>query len=497
MKRFFLLFFLSCVAFAEIRAIVFDYGGVVGDVHVENVIHFVAQSLGTTTEEAKRILRTCDGDQSLLVERYGLDEQWLEKFDRVVLNACYEMPGALPIIYELKAKGYRVAMLSNVTERAAGYIRRLGFYDHFDPVLLSYELGIDKPDPRIYEKLLEELALPAEEVLFIDDKIENVRGARALGIEAIHYVGPAQFKREMVARKILEEERIELGTHSLWSESVGDPRNQAVLLIAGANCHAHFWSDELANALAHKGYYVIRYDHRDVGLSTPFPESYGVEDLADDAAAILDHFGVKKAHVVGHSMGGYTSQMLALYHPKKVKSLCVVGAGPVGATDDTEKALTPDEMQVLNRTFDLIFSNPPTDDFVESLPHFINVWEHTNGDYPIDVGMVTRYVHEVYFRTVNPITFARHHIEAVEKLMHTMEERRELLSLIKAPTLVVQGGQDPLVLPHRGGIALYKALPHAELKLFPKMGHMLFNRELEKNFIESLQRFLQRVDQET
>lgn len=499
MKHVLIFLFLSSTLFAQIKAVIFDYGGVVCGADRDNVLEFVATSLRLSDDEVSQIFsnwKKWEGDYSEFWERSGLDlpPNWEERLNAVILDSVFEVPGTLPLIEQLKAKGYIVGMLSNITERAASYVRALGYYDLFDPLLLSYELGLEKPDIHIYAKLLEKLQLYPEEVLFIDDREENVTAAKEMGIDAIHFKNGLQCKKELVKRQILEEERVDMATHSIWLESLGKKSDPAILLLAGANCHARFWSDELACSLAKLGFFVIRYDHRDVGLSSSFSEPYKVEDLAEDAVKILDHFDIQEAHLVGHSMGGYIGQMIAALYPKRVKSLTVVGAGPIGATKETAQPLSDEEKSLLNITFDLIFAHLPTEDFTESLPGFIKVWEHTNGDYALDVEMVTQYVHDIYFRTHNPIAFASNHLFAMEELMQTMDSRSDWLHKIHAPTLIVHGGQDPLVLPHRGGIALYKALPHAELKLFPKMGHMLFNRELEKSFCKTLQEHIQNVE---
>ncbi|MCH9704245.1 MAG: alpha/beta fold hydrolase, partial [Chlamydiae bacterium] len=365
-----------------------------------------------------------------------------------------------------------------------------GYYEGFDPLILSTEIGVRKPDPEAYRIMLKKLGLKPHEVLFIDDRIENIAAARALGIETHHFESSSKLKRSCIKLGLLEEERVEFDEHSIWVESLGSPKDPAILLIAGAGCHAHFWTDELVQELVSEGYFVIRYDQRDTGLSTPFPRSYILEDLADDAVMILDHFGYEQAHVVGHSMGGYVGQLLAARYPNVVTSLTVVGAGPAFETADTKKPLNEQEKRTLGGYFKLVFANRPNESFAESLPKFITVWEHSNGSYPLDIAMVTSYVDELYNRTLHSFSMSHHHLEAMEEILHGLDKRGSVPQMITMPTLVIQGGQDPLVLPHRGGIALYKALPQAELKLFPKMGHMLFNRQLEEQFIDTLKEFL-------
>jgi FMN phosphatase YigB (HAD superfamily) len=90
----------------------------------------------------------------------------------------------------------------DVTQLQAKVIRELGYYDYFDPVILSYQTGVEKPAPGAFQALLKALKIPASKVIFIDDKIENVNGAKKHGIDALHFLNPAQLKEELKSRGI-------------------------------------------------------------------------------------------------------------------------------------------------------------------------------------------------------------------------------------------------------------------------------------------------------
>jgi pimeloyl-ACP methyl ester carboxylesterase len=120
-------------------------------------------------------------------------------------------------------------------------------------------------------------------------------------------------------------------------ETLGDPKDPAMLLIMGLGAQLVTWDDGFCAALAGRGFYVIRYDNRDVGLSTKMEDAgpadligtysgrvnpaYSLDDLAEDALGLLDALRIDKAHIVGSSMGGFIAQLVAIHHPERVMSL--------------------------------------------------------------------------------------------------------------------------------------------------------------------------------
>ena len=115
----------------------------------------------------------------------------------------------------------------------------------------------------------------------------------------------------------------------LWTEFFGDPSNPLVVLITGAAKQGVYWRPLLCQALADGGYCIVRYDHRDTGLSTHInfnANPYRLDDIASDVRGIINHYDHDKqgAHVVGCGMGGYVAQLLALNWPESVKSLILL-----------------------------------------------------------------------------------------------------------------------------------------------------------------------------
>ncbi|HMF68080.1 MAG TPA: alpha/beta hydrolase [Phyllobacterium sp.] len=129
----------------------------------------------------------------------------------------------------------------------------------------------------------------------------------------------------------------------LASEAFGNPNDPAILLIMGAMASMLWWPEEFCRRLAGQGRYVIRYDNRDTGLSTNYPvgkPEYSFDDMADDAICVLDDYGIFSAHIVGMSMGGMIAQLVALKHPKRLRTLTLISTSPVGFDTDHLPGMT-------------------------------------------------------------------------------------------------------------------------------------------------------------
>lgn len=256
------------------------------------------------------------------------------------------------------------------------------------------------------------------------------------------------------------------GSINLWTQHFGNPHDPAVLLISGAGAPALFWTDTIVNQLVHAHYFVIRFDHRDQGLSSAVDydkHPYTVLDLAQDVIAILDTYGIKKAHIVGHSMGGLIAQLIAIHYPDRVLSMTSMSVGTVG-----NLGTPPQEVM------DVLLENKPTQNFKESLPGYMKSWHILNGDYQLDEAMATAYTRDLYERSKHSVGVAWNHIKAQEEFGNIADQLKNL----RVPSFFIHGEKD-LLIPVAAGSATAKMVPHAHMTIIPGMGHMMFNKELE------------------
>jgi pimeloyl-ACP methyl ester carboxylesterase len=261
-------------------------------------------------------------------------------------------------------------------------------------------------------------------------------------------------------------------------ESFGRASDPALLLVMGLGAQMIFWEEEFCAALASRGRRVVRYDNRDVGLSTklegaatptvmeamsaaasgqPIRAPYTLLDMADDAAGLLDALEIPAADVVGASMGGMIAQLLAVRHPARVRTLTSIMSS-TGASD--LPPAKPEAMQIL-------LTPAPTDreGNVERAVTANRVIGSPG--FPFDEARIRSRAARAYDRCFYPAGMARQMIAVL-----ATGSRREAVRAVRAPTLVIHGTADPLV-PVEAGIDTAKTIPGAELLLVEGMGHDL------------------------
>ncbi|GHB16726.1 hydrolase [Streptomyces viridiviolaceus] len=270
------------------------------------------------------------------------------------------------------------------------------------------------------------------------------------------------------------------GDVELWSDDFGDPADPALLLVMGGNLSAFGWPDEFARRLADGGRHVIRYDHRDTGRSTTrdFAEHpYGFDELAADAVAVLDGWGVERAHVVGLSMGATIVQVLALNHPERVSSLTMMLGGGLDIDFDANIELTmrgeptPDGLPGPRPEFmeALALMAEPAEGREAEVAKRVRKWRLLSGTgVPFDDAEYARWEERAIDHAGGALTEPHAHYS----LTLPPPDRAAGLRRVTAPALVIQAENDPIAPPPHGK-HLAGLFPAARLVQIPGMGHGL------------------------
>jgi pimeloyl-ACP methyl ester carboxylesterase len=252
-----------------------------------------------------------------------------------------------------------------------------------------------------------------------------------------------------------------------------------MLLVMGLATQMTFWDPELCAMLARRGFFVIRFDNRDVGLSTKLdgqavdmtailgalfgdgslempPVPYTLSDFSNDAFGVLDALGIEKAHIVGASMGGMIVQTMAIEHPERVLTMTSI----MSTTGEREYGqAAPEAMQAL-------LTPPPTerDAYVENSASVSKVFSSPRY---FDPDKTTVRAAAAYDRSFYP--------EGATRQMAAIAasgNRADALRALRVPTLVIHGAADTLITPS-GGLRTAELVPGANLLLLDDMGHDL------------------------
>jgi pimeloyl-ACP methyl ester carboxylesterase len=239
-------------------------------------------------------------------------------------------------------------------------------------------------------------------------------------------------------------------------ETFGEPTGEPLLLIMGIALQMIAWPDGLCEALAGRGFRVIRYDNRDSGLSSMMSEQYTLDDMADDAAGLLDALGISSAHVVGASMGGAIAHSLAIRRPEMVRSLVSM----MSSTGDPSLMRPDPEVLRLNTL-------PQPVDRDSAIERAVTVAAVTGSKGMVDEAYIRDLAARSWDRNPSREGVIRQALAVAGWGDHT-----EALRGLSVPTLVIHGEADPLV-SVAAGRATADAIPGARLLLIPGMGHDL------------------------
>lgn len=272
-------------------------------------------------------------------------------------------------------------------------------------------------------------------------------------------------------------------------ETIGESSSEPLLLIAGIGSQLLAWSDDFCKKLAVNGFFVIRFDNRDVGLSTKFDDAgipdmmeisaayyrgekptlpYTLEDMADDAVGLLDALNVEKAHICGASMGGIIAQIIAYRHPSRVHSLIVM----ISTTGNP--GLPPAKPEIMAQFFAPVPSEREA--YIEEM---IKRDSLICGNFEYDKVQRREYRTKEYDRSYYPEGIARQ--MAAMAVPGNIQPR---ISSIKAPTLVIHGKEDPFN-SIDAAKEIASTIPGAELLLIDGMAHS-FPKEILPQIIKAI-----------
>jgi pimeloyl-ACP methyl ester carboxylesterase len=264
------------------------------------------------------------------------------------------------------------------------------------------------------------------------------------------------------------------GDVELYFDTFGDRADPALLLINGLGSQCINYADDWCGRFAAEGFFVVRFDNRDVGLSTKFSDyrsdlgavldavaagenpqpPYTVGDMAGDAIAVLDELGIDRAHVMGVSMGGMIVQQLAIDHPDRLLSLTSV----MSTTGDPDVGQMSSEAQAF-------FFQPAPHDRADVIRRYIEGIRIYGSPAHVDEARLARMAGDAFDRNFCPEGRGRQIIAIMAG-----PSRTPALGSVRVPALVLHGDQDKLV-DISGGRRTAEAIPGARFEVMEGMGH--------------------------
>ena len=257
-------------------------------------------------------------------------------------------------------------------------------------------------------------------------------------------------------------------------DTFGDKKNPALVLIMGFGAQMVAWDEGFAQMLADRGFFVVRFDNRDVGLSTKLdgvkvdangvvsaalleqplpPVPYTLSDMAQDVVGLLDHLNIDKAHILGASMGGMIAQVFAIEHPQRTASLISVMSMPG----------EPETMQSTPEAMTALMSIPPSDraGFIEHSLVYQAFQSKKHRSDAISREKAARDYDRSFYPEGSPRQMAA---------IYASGRRTEALAALKVRTLVLHGADDTLISPNAAKRTA-EIIPGAELVILDDMGH--------------------------
>lgn len=261
----------------------------------------------------------------------------------------------------------------------------------------------------------------------------------------------------------------------ICTDAFGDTSDPVILLIMGAGCSMLHWDEIWCHRLADAGRFVIRYDNRDTGRTTSFPPgecNYSFADMAADAVAVLDHYDVESAHIIGQSMGGIIAQLVVLNHPERALTLTPImtTANPPGlfaAVEAPQEANDEVEAQQASQP-----TAPDLETVLASVPAMLE--SAVGSAHPPEIDRMCDIISRDFDRSISYASSANHGLVFAKS-----RSLQEQLGSITLPTLVIHGTEDPIV-PYAHGEEIAAGIPGAHLLTMEGVGHVLPRPEYDR-----------------
>jgi pimeloyl-ACP methyl ester carboxylesterase len=263
-------------------------------------------------------------------------------------------------------------------------------------------------------------------------------------------------------------------------DTFGNKNHKPLVLVMGLGAQMLAWRDAWCELLAQQGFYVVRFDNRDVGLSSHIddiplptakdffksavlakrsPDTYYLKDMAEDTVGLMNHLELEHAHVCGASMGGMIAQEIAIHFSERVKSLCLI-------------MTTPGDRQLPKPAFKVMWSGLKAPSPKNGEKHIKHQARHLQligsvNDLMPSLDELEAHVERLYKRSPSRRGAARQTFAIMNS-----PNRSKALKKLDIPTLIIHGDADPLVKKEHG-FALRSLMPHARFELIEDMGHDL------------------------
>ena len=314
---------------------------------------------------------------------------------------------------------------------------------------------------------------------------------------------------------------IEVNNINIWYEEFGNTDNETILLIMGANANCKHWDQEFIDQLVANGYHVVRFDNRDVGKTTWFgkepafnkilkilpnfllkmivnsifglavdekgrfkfsestPTQYSLSDMAKDAVSLMDSLKIEKAHIIGASMGGMITQIIALDYPEKVLSITPIMTSP-GIQNESLSGPTEKLIEAMKKSFVFNLKGRIEDGVVEIYRQL------TGSRFPFNEDKFREKLKPIVDHGNNP--FALH-----GAAVGASPDRTSRLHEIDVPALIIHGTEDA-ILPLDHGIAVADGIKDSKRMIMEGVGHEI-PEELVPEIIEAIIENIRRVSQ--